>query len=212
MNICFEYGYKIHQQNQFSSVVQSCQTLCNSMDCSTPGFPVFHCLPEFAQTHIHWVSDAIQPSHPLLPSSAPAFPLSQHPGIFQWVSSSHQIARVLEFELQYQSFQWIFRIDFLQDGLGFICLQSKGLESLLQNHSLKASILQHSFFFMVQLSHPYMTTGKTIALAIRTFSDKVMSLLFNILSRFVVGFLLRSKCLLNSWLHTVYNSQDMETT
>ena len=102
-------------------------------------------------------------------------------------------------------------ISFRMDWLDFLAVQW-ALKSLFQHHSLKASILQHSFFFMVQLSHPYMTTGKTIALAIRTFSDKVMSLLFNILSRFVVGFLLRSKCLLNSWLHTVYNSQDMETT
>ena len=89
-----------------SSVVQSCPTLCDPIDCSTPGFPVHHQLPELVQTHVHWVSDAIQPSHPLL-SSSPAFSLSQHQGLFQWVSSLHQVVKVLEFQLQYQSFQWM---------------------------------------------------------------------------------------------------------
>ena len=93
------------------SVGQSCPTLCDPMDGSTPGFPVLHCLLELAQTHVHWVSDAIQPSHPLLPHSPPAHNLSQHRGFFQWVGSSHQVAKVLE--LQLQSFQWIFRTDFL---------------------------------------------------------------------------------------------------
>ena len=97
---------------QFSSVAQSCPTLWDPMDCSTPGLPVCHQLPEFTQTHVHWVGDAIQPSHPLL-SPSPAFNLSQHQGIFQWVSSSYQVAKVLEFQLQHQSFQWIFRIGFL---------------------------------------------------------------------------------------------------
>ena len=94
-------------------VAQSCPTLCNPMDHSTPGFPVHHQLSELAQTHIHWVGDAIQPSHPVLSSSPPAFNLSQHQGLLKWVSSSHQVAKVLEFQLQHQSFQWIFRIDFL---------------------------------------------------------------------------------------------------
>ena len=98
---------------QFSSVAQSCRTLCNPMDCSTPGLPVLYYLPKFAQTHVHWVSDAIQPSHPLSSPSPPAFSLSQHQGLFQWVSSSHQVAKVLEFQLQHLSFQWIFRTDFL---------------------------------------------------------------------------------------------------
>ena len=92
------------------SVSQSCPTLCDPVDCSTPGFPVLHHLPELAQTHIRWLGDAIQPSHPLSPPS-PAFSLSQHQGLFQWVGSSHQVAKVLE--LQHQSFQWIFWIDFL---------------------------------------------------------------------------------------------------
>ena len=97
---------------QFSLVTQSCLTLCDSVDCSTSGFPVHHQVPELAQTHGHWVSDAIQPSHPLSSPSS-AFNLSQHQGLFQWVSSSHQMAKVLELQLQHQSFQWIFRTDFL---------------------------------------------------------------------------------------------------
>ena len=102
---------------QFSSVIQSCLTLCDPMDCSMPGFPVHHQLPEFIQTHIHWDGDAIEPSHPLLSPSPPAFSLSQHQGLFKWVSSSNQVAKVLEFQLQHQSCQWIFRTDFLYDGL-----------------------------------------------------------------------------------------------
>ena len=98
---------------QFSSVAQLCPTLCNPMDCSMPGLPVHHQLPELTQTHVHWVSDAIQPSHPLSSPSPPAFHLSQHQGLFKWVSSSPQVAKVLEFQLQHQSFQWIFRADFL---------------------------------------------------------------------------------------------------
>ena len=97
---------------QFSSVAQSCLTLSDPMDCSTPGFPVHHQLPELAQAHVHRVSDAIQPSY-LSSPSPPAFNLSQLQGLFQWVSSSHQLAKVLEFQLQHQSFQWIFRTDFL---------------------------------------------------------------------------------------------------
>ena len=107
-----------HQlEYQFSSVTQSCLTLCNPMDCSTPGFPVHHQLPEFTQTHVHWVGDAIQPSHPLSSPSPPTFNLSQHQSLFKWVSSLHQAAKVLEFQLQHQSFQWIFRTDFLYDRL-----------------------------------------------------------------------------------------------
>ena len=99
-----------------SSVTQPCLTLCNPMDCSTPGLPV-HCqLPEFTQTHGHWVSDAIQPSHPLL-SPSPAFNLFQNQGLLKRISSSYQVAKVLELQFQHQSFQWIFRTDFLQNGL-----------------------------------------------------------------------------------------------
>ena len=98
---------------QFSSVVQSCPTLCNPMYCSTLGFPVHHQLPELTQTHVNRDGDATQPSHPLSSPSPPAFNLSQHQGLFQWVSSLHQVAKVLEFQLQHQSFQRIFRTDFL---------------------------------------------------------------------------------------------------
>ena len=94
-------------------VTQSCPTLCDPMDCSTPGFPVLCYLLEFAQTHVHWVNDANQPSHLLSPPSPPALNLSQHQGLFQWVGSLHQVAKVLEFQLHLQSFQWIFRDDFL---------------------------------------------------------------------------------------------------
>ena len=91
---------------QFSSVTQSCPTLCDPMNCSVPGLPVHHQLPESTQTHVRWVSDAIQPSHPLSSPSPPALNLFQHQGLFKWVSSLHQVAKVLEFQLQHQSFQW----------------------------------------------------------------------------------------------------------
>ena len=142
---------------QFSSVAQLCLTLCNSMNRSTPGLPVHHQLPEVIQTHVHRVSDAIQPFHPLASPSPPAPNPSQH-----------------------QSFPM----------------------SQLQHHSSKASILQCSAFFTVQLSHPYMTTGKTIASTRWTFIGKVMSLLLNMLSRLVITFLPRSKRLLISWLQS----------
>ena len=100
-----------YTMTQFSSVTQSCPNLCDPRDCSTPGFPVHHQLPEFTQIHVHCVGDAIQPSHPL--TSTPAFNLSQLQGLFLWVGSLHQVVKVLEFQLQHQSFQWIFRTDFL---------------------------------------------------------------------------------------------------
>ena len=102
---------------QFSSVAQSCPTLCDPMDCSMPGLPVDHQLLDLVQTHVHWVGDAIQPSRRLSSPSPPAFNLSQHQGLFKWASSLHQVAKVLEFQLQHQSFQWIFRTDFLEDWL-----------------------------------------------------------------------------------------------
>ena len=100
-----------------SSVAKSCPTCCKPMDCSTPGFSVLHHLPELAQTHIHWVGDAIQPSHPLLSPSPPALNLSQHQGLFQWVGSSHQVAKGLQLQCQHRSFQWIFRVDLFLDWL-----------------------------------------------------------------------------------------------
>ena len=175
---------KIPWGNQF--VVQPFShypTLCDSMACSTPGFPVYHQLPELAQTPVHRVSDAIQSSHRhLSPSSPLALNLFQLQGLFQWVSSSKQGAKVLKLKLQYQYFQWIFRVEFLSDWLVWFPW-SPGcpgtLTSLLQHHSSKPSILCYSAFFMVQLSHLYRTTGKAIALTIRTFVGKVMFLLFN---------------------------------
>ena len=98
---------------QFSSVTQSHPTLCSLMDYSMPSLPVHHKLPEFIQTHVHWIGDAIQPPHPLSSPSPPTFNLSQHQGLFKWVRSSYQVAKTLEFQLQHQSFQWIFRTDFL---------------------------------------------------------------------------------------------------
>ena len=98
---------------QFSSVAQSCLTLYEPMNCSMTGLPVHHQFPEFTQTHVHWVSNAIQLSHPALSPSPPALSFSQHQGLFKWVSSSHQVAKVLEFQLQHQSFQWTTRTDLL---------------------------------------------------------------------------------------------------
>ena len=99
------------------SVTQLCPTVCDPMDCNMPGFPVLHHLLEFAQTHVHWVRDAIQPSPPLSSPSSPALNPSQHQGLSQWVGCLHPVAKVLELQLQHQSFQWIFRVDFLSDWL-----------------------------------------------------------------------------------------------
>ena len=148
-----------------SSVTQSGPTLCNPKDCSTPGFPVHHQLPKPAQTHVHRVGDVIQPSHPLLSLSPPAFYLSKHHGLFQWVSSSHQVAKVLVakvFSISLSS-EYSGLISFRMDCLDLLEVQGT-LKSLLQHHSSKASIFQRSTFFIVQLSHPYVTTRKTIAL------------------------------------------------
>ena len=114
----------------YCSVTQSCPTLCDPMDCSMPGFLVLHHLLQLIQTHVHWVSDTTQPSHPLSSPSPPAFNLSQHQGLFHWDSSSHQVAKVLEFQLQHQAFQWIFRVDFLKNGLvGSPCTPRDSQES-----------------------------------------------------------------------------------
>ena len=165
------------------------------MNHTTPGLPVHHQLPEFTQTHVHQVGDAIHPSHPLSSPSPPAPNPSQHQSLFQWVNSSPK----------YWSFS--FSIIPSKEHPGLIsfrmdCFDQGTLKSLLQHHSSKASVLRRSAFFTVQLSHPYMTTGKTIALTRRTFVGKVMSLLFNMLSRLVETFLPRSKRLLISWLQS----------
>ena len=154
-------------------VAQSCLTLCDPIPWTAAlQASLSFTISQFAQTHVHPVGDAIQPSHPLSSPSPPAFYLSQHQGLFQCVSSSHQVAKVLELQLQHQSFQWIFRFFF---SLGFTGLILQSKKSLLQHHSLKASVLWRSAFCMVQLSYPYMTTEKTIALTIATLVSKVMS-------------------------------------
>ena len=108
-----QISLKIKRKIQFSSVAQSCPTLCDPMNCNTPVLPVHHKLPEFTQTHVHRVGDAIQPSHPLSSPSLPALNPSQHQGLFKWVNSSHEVAKVLEFQLQHQSFQWTPSADLL---------------------------------------------------------------------------------------------------
>ena len=144
---------------QFSSVAQLSPALCNPIDCSTPGFPVLHHLPNSAQTHVHRVSDAIQPSHPLLFPSPPAFNLAQYQGLFQWVSSSHHVAKVLEFQLQPQSFQWIFRTDFLKDWLVWSpCCPGDFQESsptLLQFKSISFSVLSFLYSSPLTSIHDY---------------------------------------------------------
>ena len=144
-------------------------------ECSKPGLPVLHYLPELAQTHVHWVSDAIIPLHPLSPSS-PALYISQHPGLFQWIGSSHLVAKALELQLHLQwsfispsseySGSNSFRIDWFD-----LAVQGT-LKSLPKHHNSKTSILWPSAFFMVPLSHSYMTTGKTIALTRGIFVSK----------------------------------------
>ena len=172
------------------------------MNRSTPGLPVHHQLLESTQTHVHWVSDAIQPSHPLSFPSPPAFNLSWNQGLFKWVSSLHKVAKVLEFSFSMSpSNEHPGLVSFRMDWLDLLAVRGT-LKSLLQHHSSKASILWRSTFFTVQLSHPCMTTGKTIALTRRTFVSKVISLLLNMLSRLVITFLPRSKHLLISWLHS----------
>ena len=163
------------------------------MDGSRPGFPVHHQLPEFTQTRVHWVGDAIQPSHPLSPLLLPPliFPSTR-------VFSNESVLRIRW--PKYGNFSFSISpsnehsglISFRMDWLDLLAVQGT-LKSLLQHHISKASIHQHSAFFMVQLSHPYMTTGKTIALTRWTFVGKAMSLLFNMLSGLVIAFLPRSK-------------------
>ena len=140
------------------------------MDCCTPGFPVHQPTPR-ANSHVHRVGNAIQPPHPLL-SPSPAFNLSQHQGLSKWVGSLHHVAEVLELSFSISpSNEHPELSSFRMDWLDLLAVQGT-LKSLLQHHSSKASILWHSVFFIVQLSHSYMATGKTIALTRQTFVDK----------------------------------------
>ena len=150
-------GESRRESVQFSSVTQSCLTLWDPMNHSRPGLPVHHQLPEFTQTHIHRVSDAIQPSHPLLSPSL-AFNLSQHQGLFKWVSSSHQVAKVLEFQLQHQSLQWTLKADLLKDGLvGFPCSlrDSQGSSPTPQFKSINSSALCFLYCTALTSIHDY---------------------------------------------------------
>ena len=185
-------------------MAQSCPTLCDPIDFSMPGLPVHHQLPELAQAHIYPVSDAIQPFHPLSSPSIPTSRLQSFPASVsfpksQFFTSGGQSIGVSASISPSNEYSGLvsFRIDWLD-----LLLVQGTLKSLLQHHSSKASILWRSVFFIVQFSHPHMTTGKTIALIRWTFVGKVMSLLFNMPSRLVIAFLPRSKCLLISWLQS----------
>ena len=149
------------------------------MDCSTPGLPVYHQLPEFIQTHVHWVSDTIQPSHLLSSPSPPAFILSQHHVFSNESVLCIRWPKYWSFSISPSNEYWGL-VSFRMDWFGLLAVQGT-LKSLLQHQSSKTSILWHSAFFIVQLSHPYLTTGKTIALTSWTFVGKVMSPLFNML-------------------------------
>ena len=179
---------------QFSSVTQLCQTLCNPMDCSMPGLPIHHQLSEFTKTHVNQIGDDIQLSHLLSSPSPPAiFPSIR---VFSNESTLHiRWPKYWSFSFNKSpSNEHSGLISFRMDWLDLLAVQGT-LESLLKHHSSKASILWCSVFFIVQLSHPYMIIGKTIALTRWIFVCKVMSLSFNMLSRLVITFLPRSKCL-----------------
>ena len=190
-------GGQFAECNPFSSVAQSCPTLCDPIDCNMPGLPVHYQLLEFTQTH---VSDSIQPSHPL---SSPSLLPSVFPSIRVFSNES-----VLHIRWpKYWSFsispsnEYSGLISFRMDWVDLLAVPET-LKILLQHHSSKVSIIWCSAFFILQLSHPYMTTGKTIALTRWNFVGKVMSLLFSMLSRLVITFLPRSKHLLISWLQS----------
>ena len=198
------------------SVAKLCPTLYDPMNCNTPGFPVLHYLPEIAQAHVHWIGDATQPFHPLSSPSPPSIFLSIR------VFTSESVLRIrwpkywsFSFSIS-PSNEYSGLISFRMEWLDLLAVQGT-LKSLFQHHSSKASILWCSAFFIAQLSHPYMTAGKTIASTRRTFVGKVMSLLLsmlsaaaavaakllqNMLSRLVITFLPRSKRLLISWLQS----------
>ena len=176
---------------QFGSVAQSCLTFCNPMDCSMPGFPVHHQLLEFTQTHVYWVCDAIQPSHPVGPfssclQSCPAsgsFPMSQF-----FASGGQSIGVSVSASVLLMHIQDWFPLRWT----GWISLQSKELSRVFSNTTVQKHQVFSTSFPMIQLSHPFMTTRKTIALTRWTFVSKVMSMLFNMLSRLVIAFLPRS--------------------
>ena len=178
----------------FSSVTHSSLTPWDPMDCSTQGFPVHHQFPGLSQIHVHLVSDAIQSSHPLSFPSPPALNLSQHHGLLNESVLHIRWPKYWTFSFNISpSNEYSGLISFRMDWLDLLAAQ-RTLKSLLQHHSSKASILQGSAFFIAQLSHPYMTSGKTMVLTRWTFVGKVMSLLFNMLCRLIICFIPRSKC------------------
>ena len=161
------------------------------MNRSTPGLPVHHHLPEFTQTHVHRVGDAIQPSHPLSYPFPPAPNPSQHQSLFQWVGSSRQVTKVLELQLQHLPFHWIFRTDFLYNWLLWSPCSPRDSEQSSPTPRFKRINLRCLASFMVQLSDPYVTTGKTVTVTMWNFVSKVMPLLFNTISKYVIAFLPR---------------------
>ena len=187
-----KFRFEFIIQDNSVQFTQSCPTLCHPMNHSTPGLPVHHQLPEFTQTHVHRVSDAIQPSHPL---SGPLLLLPPIPPSIRVFSNESTLRMRWP---KYWSFCFSIipskeipgLIFFRMDWLDLLVVQGT-LKSLLQHHNSKASILRRSAFFIVQFSHPYMTTGKITALTRWTFVDKVMSLLLNMLSRLIITFLPR---------------------
>ena len=190
--------FQIYLCNQFSSVTQSCSTLFDCMNCSTPGFPVHHQLKLIS-------NESVVPSNHLILYH----PLLLLPSFFHSIRVfSNESALHIRWP-KYWSFSFSINpssehsvlISFKIDWLDLLAVQGT-LKSLLQNHSSKASILWHSAFFIIQLSYSYMTTGKTMVLTRRTFVSQVMFVLFNTLSRFVIAFLPRSKCRLISWLQS----------
>ena len=201
----FEIYIRIIKETWFSSIKCSHSVMSNSWwprESQHASPLVYHQLPAFIQIDVQRLGDAIQPAHSLSSPSPPAPSPSQLQGLFQLVNSSYEVAKVWEFQLQYQSFQWTPRNDlFRMEWLDLLAVQGN-LKSLCQHHSSKASIFWCSPFVTVQISHSYMTTGKTIAWTRWTFVGKVMSLLFNMLSSVVITFLPRSKGLLISWLQS----------
>ena len=190
--------------HQFFSHFSSVQLLSHiwhwdPMDCSMPGFPVHHQLLELAQTHVHWVGDAIQPSHPLSPPSLPTCNLSQYQHLFQWVGSSHLVSKVLEFQLHHQSFQWIFRTDSPYDGLvGSPCSPRDSQESFLTPQIKSISSLVLSFLYST--TRTFIHDDWKNSFDQMDFCQQSNVSGFNVLSRLVIPFLPRNKCILISWL------------
>ena len=192
----------IHIHTHFSSVQFSCQlcpNLCDCMDHSMPGLPVHHQIPEYTKTQVHWAGDATQWSHPLLSPSHTAFNLSQHQGLFKWVRSSHQVAKLLKFQLQHKSFQWVFRTDLFEDGLVGSPFSQKDFQEFYPKDfkSISSSALNFLYSPTLTSIHDY---WKNHSLTRWTFVGKIMSLLFNMLSRIVKYLLPKSKWVLISWL------------